>query len=202
MKTILLVDDEEMIRMAFSAHLEDAGYRVITAASVAEGLDMYRSFHPDLILADVMMPGANGYEFCFRLRQLDRETPFVFLSALDSEEDQVKGLEFGADDYLSKTASPDLILSRLKKTLERAANLAAKVAPQSMTRTEANIYRLLESEPGRYFTYREIFAAVLGDGYYADEGTIRSHVSRLRKKLPKGSEIEARRGFGFRIVES
>ena len=85
------------------------------------------------------------------------------ISALDAEDDQIRGLDAGADDYVSKTASPALLEARIRKALERADRFSKMDAPAAMTKTDADIYRLLESDSGRFFSYREIFSAVCGE---------------------------------------
>jgi DNA-binding response OmpR family regulator len=196
---ILAVDDERIIRESLAARILDKGYRVRMASSGAQAIDFFREARPDLVLLDVMMPGIDGYQTCAHLRELDRETPIVFLSALDSEIDQIRGLEVGADDYVSKTASDSLLFARIAKALERADRFSKSAAPVEMTRTEAGLYRLMDSDRGRYFSYAKLCKAVFGEGYRLDENAIRVHISNMRKKLPKGEIIEAKRGFGFAL---
>ena len=120
MTEILLVDDERTIRDSLSRLLRKAGFTVLIAANGAAGVDAFRERRPDLVLLDVMMPGMDGYAVCEAMRSADRETPIVFLSALDAEDDQIRGLDAGADDYVSKTASPALLEARIRKALQRA----------------------------------------------------------------------------------
>ena len=200
MTEILLVDDERTIRDSLSRLLREAGFMVLIAANGAAGVETFHERRPDLVLLDVMMPGMDGYAVCEAMRSADRETPIVFLSALDAEDDQIRGLAAGADDYVSKTASPALLEARIRKALERADRFSKMDAPAAMTKTEADIYRLLESDCGRFFSYREIFSAVCGEGYFADEGAIRVHVSNMRKKLPAGERLVAQRGVGYSLV--
>ena len=103
MTEILLVDDERSIRDSLSCQLREAGFTVRVAATGAAGVAAFGERRPDLVLLDVMMPGMDGYAVCEAMRCADRETPIVFLSALDAEEDQIRGLDAGADDYVSKT---------------------------------------------------------------------------------------------------
>ena len=126
--------------------------------------------------------------------------PTLCSSALDAEDDQIRGLEAGADDYVSKTASPALLEARIRKALERADRFSKMDAPAAMTKTEADIYRLLESDRGKVFSYREIFSAVCGEGYFADEGAIRVQVSNRRTKLTAGASLVAKRGVGYALV--
>ena len=199
MTEILLIDDERVMRDAFQRLLEGAGFAVRTAPDGKRGVAAFAERRPDLVLLDVMMPTLNGYEAAAEMRRLDRETPIVFLSALDSDDDQIRGLEVGADDYVAKTASDSLLLARIRKARARADRFSKSEAPEAMTRMEADIYRLLDSDRGTYFSYRQIFAAVCGEGYAADEGAIRVHVSNMRKKLPCGERIVSKRGFGYAL---
>lgn len=200
MKSILLVDDDRHIRAVLSSLLTEAGYVVIAVPDGRAALSEIAARKPDLVLLDVMMPVMNGYEACEEIRKTNRELPIIFLTSLDTEADQIRAFELGADDFLAKTVSDAILVARIRKTLSRAEHFTAVAAPTEMTRTEANIYRLLKSAPGKFFTYREIFDSVSGEGYYADEGAVRSHVSRMRKKLElKGERIESRRSFGFAL---
>ena len=199
-ETILIAEDEPSIRKSLEARLAENGYLVRAAANGAAAVKMVCEERPDLVLMDVMMPVLDGYEACAAIREFDRELPVVFLSALDRDEDQIRGLEAGGDDYVSKTASDEMLLARIRAALARAKRFAKEEAPQLMTKIEADIYRLLKSERGRLFSYREIFAAILGEGYYADEGAIRTHISHLRKKLPQGEQIVAKRRQGYCLI--
>lgn len=201
MRKILIVDDERVIRESYKAVLEQEDFVVRTAPDGEQGVAAFAEQRPDLVLMDVMMPKLDGYQAAEAMRRLDRETPIVFLSALDADEDQIRGFEVGADDYVVKTASNAILLARVRKALARARRFASLDAPSEMTRIQADIFRLLASERGRFFSYREIFAAICGEGYYHDEGVIRTHVSRLRASLPEGLAIEAKRGRGYALVE-
>ena len=180
--------------------LVEAGYAVRIASDGRAGLRSFQLKRPDVVLLDVMMPEMDGYETCAAMRTLDRETPILFLSALDREHDQIRGLEAGGDDYVSKTASDEMLLARIRAALARSRRFVAEAAPRLMTKIEADIYRLLKGERGRLFSYREIFAAILGEGYYADEGAIRTHISHLRRKLPPSEQIVAKRRQGYCLV--
>lgn len=197
---ILLIDDEPTIRNSFKSFFEDNGFYVRLASDGKNGIEEFKRHPPDLVLLDVMMPVMNGYDVAVAIREFDRETPIVFLSALSSDEDQLRGFEVGADDYVTKSESLPILLARVKKSLARAHRFASFEAPSTLTKTEANIYRLLASDRGRFFSYREIFEAICGEGYYADEGAIRSHVSRIRDKLSSSERMIAKRGRGYALV--
>jgi len=200
MARILIIEDERVPREGFSALLRENGHIVTAASNGKDGLRSFRENRPDLVLLDIMMPRMDGYAVCEEIRRTDRDTPVIFLSALDGEEDQVKGLAAGADDFVSKSSTEALLLARISAALERKAHLTETDAPLEMTKTEADVFRLLESHRGRFFTYQEIFSAICGKGYAADEGSIRVHMSHMRKKLPRGLELQTKRGFGYAIV--
>lgn len=194
---VLVAEDERHLREEYARLFASHGFVVRTVGDGRRAIEGFRTHHPDVVLLDVMMPILDGYAACREIRKLDREVPILFLSALDRDEDQIAGLEAGADDYVSKVASEEMLVARVKSAIARSRRLVACEAPSDLTKTEANIYRLLKTAPGKIFSYREIFAAIVGEGYYADEGSLRSHISHLRKKLPHGVKIEAKRGQGF-----
>ena len=197
---ILVVDDELAIRKGLAAMLEGAGYSVRTARDGIAALGVIHAQRPDLVLLDVMMPLMDGFKVCEEIRKRDRDLPIVFLTAKDADEDQVRGLEVGADDFVSKSSDSAVLLVRIRKALERAERLLGNVAPDNLTKTEADIYRLLASVHGKYLTALEIFSAIRGEGYVGDEGNMRSHMSRLRSKLPQGVTIDVMRGRGYALV--
>ncbi len=199
MTTILLVDDERTVRESLAKTLAANGYCVQCARDGKDALKSFAELRPDLVLLDVMMPGMDGYTVCKSMRALDRETPIVFLSALDGDTDQIRGLELGADDYVAKSASESLLLARIKKALVRAARFSRATAPASLTKVQADIYRLLDSARGRFFSHEEILSAICGEGYSLDDGVIRVHVCNLRKRLPSGETIITKRDFGYAL---
>lgn len=201
MARILIVEDERVPREGVSAVLRESGHVVTAASNGQDGLRSFRQHRPDLVLLDIMMPRMDGYAVCAEIRREDRETPVIFLSALDSEADQIRGLSAGADDFVPKAASNELLLARIRTALERSSRFSQIAAPLEMTKTEADIFRLLESARGRFFTYQEIFSAICGAGYVADEGTIRVHISHMRKKLPHELELRTKRGFGYSLAQ-
>lgn len=224
MAEILIVDDESVLREGLALLLSSDGYEVRQAGSGLDAIEAFRQKSPDLVLLDIMMPGMDGFETCSRLHEIDDKVPVIFLTAKDSEKDQELGFELAACDFITKTTSVKWILTRIKNVLERTAGQrrtspAPRVFPKAITkaessktsgtatqqhhgftRTELDIYNFLAAKKGTYFTYKQIFAAIRGDGYFADEGAIRSHISRMRNKLPKGEHIDTKRGEGFAIL--
>ena len=199
MAEILIVDDERTIRAGLAQLLSSAGFAVREARDGRSAFAAVAERRPDLVLLDVMMPGMDGFKVCKKLLESDRDLPVVFLTAKDSESDQVRGREVGADDFLSKTVGDEVLLARVRKALARVRRLAETPAPSEMTKTEADIYRLLSSARGKWFSYREIFNSIRGEGYYGDEGAVRTQMSRLREKLPPGEKVESKRGFGYAL---
>lgn len=199
MTSVLLAEDELALAKSLAQTLEAAGMDVRLALNGEIALGHFKRERPDLVLLDVMMPVMDGYETCAEIRKLDRDVPVVFLTALDSDADQIRGLEVGADDYVVKTTSDEVLLARIRKALVRTARLKSTAMPDELTRAEGAVYQLLKSAPGRFFTYDEIAAAICGEGCRLDESTIRVHVGHLRKKLASGEEVETKRGFGFRL---
>ena len=197
---ILVVDDDLAIRKGLAATLAENGYAVRTARDGVAALGAIRTRRPDLLLLDVMMPLMDGFTVCEKIRRHDRDLPIVFLTAKDADEDQVRGLEVGADDFVSKSADEAVLLVRIRKTLERAERLLGNAAPDDLTKTEADIFRLLASENGRYFSAMEIFSEIRGEGYSGDESNLRSHMSRLRGKLPAGFYVVSNRRRGYALV--
>ena len=197
---ILVVDDELSIRKGLAALMVENGYSVRMARDGIAALRAIRARRPELVLLDVMMPLMDGFAVCEKIRQRDRDLPVVFLTAKDGDLDQVRGLELGADDFVSKGVKNAVLLARIRKTLERSARLLGNNAPDDLTKTEADIFRLLASERGRYFSAMEIFSMIRGAGYSGDEGNLRSHMSRLRGKLPEGVSLLSNRGRGYALV--
>ena len=140
MAEILIVDDERMIRAGLAQLLSGAGFTVREARDGKSALVAVAERRPDLVLLDVMMPGMDGFKVCEKLLASDRDLPVVFLTAKDSESDQVRGLEVGADDFLSKTVGEEVLLARVRKALARVARLSASPAPSACSKTEADIY--------------------------------------------------------------
>ena len=200
MAEILIVDDERMIRAGLAQLLSGAGFAVRETRDGESAIAAVAERRPDLVLLDVMMPGMDGFTVCEKLLSSDRDLPVVFLTAKDSENDQVRGLEVGADDFVSKSAGAEVLLARIRKALQRVRRFAANPAPGACTKTEADIYRLLASARGKWFSYREIFDSIRGEGYYGDEGAVRTQMSRLREKLPPGERIESKRGRGYALL--
>ena len=223
--TILLVDDEDSVRKVLAFPLERDGYLVVQAADGEEALARFAAQPIDLVVLDIMLPKLDGLEVCKRLRATS-SVPIIMLSARAEEVDRILGLEFGADDYVTKPFSPRELVSRVRSVLRRAGaasdsgpnivvgdvridNLARQVrvsdVPIELTRTEYEILLHLARHPGTAFS-REDMLASLGDASpFGDERVVDVHIHNLREKIerdPKApTHILTVRGFGYRLGE-
>ncbi|HHP7239829.1 response regulator transcription factor [Longibacter sp.] len=225
--TILVVDDEEDLLDLLEYNLEQEGYNTILARDGVEALDVAREEAPDLIILDIMMPRMDGIEACRRLRKDAhlRTIPIMMLTARSEEEDQVAGLDVGADIYLSKPVSVSVILSQTKALLRSARRY--EVAPDKLSvhnltvdrdrylvyqgendeeeemrlpRKEFELLYFLASHPGKVFSRQEILDEVWGPDVYVVDRTVDVHVRKIREKI--GSKyIETVKGVGYKFKE-
>ena len=212
---ILVVDDEEDICAILKFNLSKEGYEVVTANSAEEALTLdIASFN--LLLLDVMMGGISGFELTHRLKA-DPATagvPVIFITARDTEDDAVEGLDIGADDYISKPFSIREVVSRVKAVLRRTAAIPdastgifiddeKKVvtvdgAAVALTRIEYEIFRLLFTNKGKVFPREDILSKVWPDDVIVTDRTVDVNITRLRKKIGEyGNRIVSRHGFGY-----
>lgn len=226
---ILVIEDEEDILALVHFNLVRAGFRVECALSGEEGFQKARDHQPDLIVLDLMLPGMDGLEVCRRLRKAPdtKGCPIIMLTARGEESDIVHGLEVGADDYLPKPFSPQVLLARVRALLRRHARaespleqeepiqvfdlfihpgrnrVTAGGEPVELTFTEFRILLLLASRPGWVFSRSQIVDAVHGDGYAVTDRAVDVQIVGLRKKLGDcGRYIETVRGVGYRFMET
>ena len=224
---ILVVEDEAPIQELLQFNLERSKYRVKVVDSGEEALTVATQYLPNLILLDIMLPGADGLEVCKQLKSNPKTNriPIIMLTALCEEADIVTGLELGADDYITKPFSPRVLLARVKAALRRiearkpdaageiinAHNITIDVARHKvevdgadvvLTFTEFKVLQLLASQPGRVFTRYQIVDAVHGDDYPVTDRSVDVQIVGLRKKLGEaGPCIETVRGIGYRFKE-
>lgn len=198
---LLIVDDEEDLCEILRFNFEAEGYGVDTAPSAERAMELIgEGRHYDLMLLDVMMSGLSGYDMASRLRAGGDNTPVVFLTARDAHDDQMRGFEVGADDYITKPFSFDTVLARVRAVLRRSVPAIASGAA-GLTKREHLILQLLQQHPGRYFSREEILAAVWPDDSYVSERTVDVHIARLRKKMgADGNRIVNKTGFGYGLV--
>ena len=198
---LLIVDDEEDLCEILRFNFEAEGYGVDTAPSAERAMELIgEGRHYDLMLLDVMMPGMSGYDMASRLRAGGDNTPVVFLTARDAHDDQMRGFEVGADDYITKPFSFDTVLARVRAVLRRSVP-AIPSGVAGLTKREHLILQLLQQHLGRYFSREEILAAVWPDDSYVSERTVDVHIARLRKKMgADGNRIVNKTGFGYGLV--
>ena len=216
---ILVVDDKEDICAILKFNLSKEGYEVVTANSAEEALTLdIASFN--LLLLDVMMGGMSGFELTGKLKT-DPKTagvPVIFITARDTEDDAVEGLDLGADDYISKPFSIREVVSRVKAVLRRTAAIPdastgifiddeKKVvtvdgAAVALTRIEYEIFRLLFTNKGKVFPREDILSKVWPDDVIVTDRTVDVNITRLRKKIGEyGNRIVSRHGFGYLYEE-
>jgi two-component system alkaline phosphatase synthesis response regulator PhoP len=217
---ILFADDEPDILDIITYNLEKEGYEVIGAKDGQQALDLSKVHKPDLIILDVMMPHKSGIEVCFLLRQLPEfmETPIVMLTALNDETTHVKGLDNGADDYISKPISTKILISRInallrrtnKETEQKLIKIGDMVIDQSrfvvsigdkevsLAKKEFELLSLLAGKPGRVFLRNEILNMVWGTEVIVGDRTIDVHIRKIRQKLGIDC-IKTVKGVGYKF---
>ena len=217
-KSILVVDDEQDLCDIISFNLEKEGYAVDSAFSAEEALKKDLGGY-DLLLLDVMMGGMSGFKLAARLKADPKTTgiPIIFLTARDSEDDTVKGLELGADDYVSKPFSIRELLARIGAVLRRSSgseedklvyeglvlDKERKIVTVDgeevfLTRTEFDLLQLLLSDQGRVFSRSELIGKVWPDDVLVLDRAVDVNITRLRKKIGQYStRIHTRSGFGY-----
>lgn len=219
---VLVCDDEPQILRALKVVLRDAGYEVTAVATAQEALDAASVRPPDAAIIDLVLPDGNGVEVCEELRSWS-EMPIIVLSAVDDEEQKVRALEAGADDYVTKPFGPRELVARLSAALRRAGtsadepvieadgltlDLAARVVKRDgeevhLTPIEYDLLRTLARNRGRLMTTRALLVEVWGPEYEFDTQVLRTHVARLRAKIePEGGPrfIRTDPGVGYRFV--
>jgi DNA-binding response OmpR family regulator len=222
---ILVVDDEREIVKLVRAYLEQAGFRVVTAADGQEALTVFRHEKPDLVVLDLSLPRIDGLDVCRTIRR-ESDTPVIMLTARVEEQDRLIGLELGADDYIVKPFSPREVAARVRAVLRRtrpapstpAAITAADVTldltrhaatvagrPIELTPTEFTLLRAMVAEPGRAFSRMELLDAAQGEAYEGYERTIDTHIKNIRAKNepdPKNPHyIVTVYGVGYKFAE-
>lgn len=201
---ILIADDEPDILEIIEFNLQANGYDVTTAKNGDEAFEKAKKIQPDLIILDIMMPGKNGIEVCNLLRMIPsfKETLIVFLTALSDESTEIKGLETGADDYLTKPISPKVLISKINALFRRLNkeetgiikigdlqinrekySVKFKEADIVLARKEFELLSLLASKPGKVFLRNEILNQIWGTEVIVGDRTIDVHIRKIRQKL-------------------
>ena len=220
-KKILIADDEPDILEIVSYNLGKEGYEVYTAKDGNEAIERAKQLNPDLIILDIMMPRKTGVEVCqiLRTQPLFQDTLIIFLTAMSDEASQIKGLETGADDYVSKPISPKVLVSRVNALFRRVnskENNGKSIVIGNITidpvkflviineqevilaKKEFELLYLLASRPGRVFLRNEILSQVWGNDVIVGDRTIDVHIRKVRQKL--GVEcITTVKGVGYKF---
>lgn len=219
---VLVCDDEPQILRALKVIMRDAGFEAVGAETAREALDSAAVRHPDAAIVDLVLPDGDGVEVCAQLRSWS-EMPILVLSAIGEEEQKVRALEAGADDYVTKPFGPRELVARLRAAMRRAPQgsedpvvdldgLRIDVAAHRVSRdgeeihltpTEFELLRTLARNRGRLMTHRALLTEVWGPAWASDTATLRTHVANLRRKIesPDGEQlIRTDPGIGYRIA--
>ncbi|MEQ1601205.1 MAG: phosphate regulon transcriptional regulator PhoB [Methylophilaceae bacterium] len=221
---ILVVEDEPAIQELLALNITQAGHNAIRALSVEQAQMLMRETLPDLILLDWMLPGMSGIEFARKLKsdEFTKSIPIIILTARGEEIDKVRGLEVGADDYVTKPFSPRELNARIKAVLRRSApqmtddpiefgglrldpgahRVSGNGATLDLGPTEFRLLHYFMSNPERVHSRSQVLDRVWGDGVYVEDRTVDVHIRRLRKALTAtGHEdlIQTVRGAGYRF---
>jgi two-component system KDP operon response regulator KdpE len=219
---VLVVDDEPQIVRALKVVLREAGFEAVPAESVEEALDRAAVRPPDAAILDLVLPDGTGIDLCRRLREWS-DMPILVLSAIGDEDEKVRALEAGADDYVVKPFAPRELVARLQAALRRAGaragepairvdglevDLAARVVrvdggPVHLTPIEFDLLRMLVRNRGRLLTHRALLVEVWGPEYADDTQVLRTHIANLRRKIePRDGprHIRTDPGVGYRFA--
>lgn len=220
MKKLLIVEDEPDIQELLEAYLHDAGYETTIAGDGVEALAKFQKDKFDLILLDLMLPKIDGFGVCEFIRR-ESNVPILMLTAIDGEQEQLRGFQMEIDDYVTKPFSMPILLQKIRAILRRTSaekeenrclhyrdltldldGMEAVLAGRSLdlTTREFELLQTLISSPGRVFTREVLLAKLWGYDFFGDERVVDSHIKNLRRKL--GTEyIETVRGVGYRAAK-
>lgn len=220
LKKLLIVEDEPDIQELLEAYLHDAGYETTIAGDGVEALAKFQKDKFDLILLDLMLPKIDGFGVCEFIRR-ESNVPILMLTALDGEQEQLRGFRMEIDDYVTKPFSMPILLQKIRAILRRTSaekeenrclryrdltldldGMEAVLAGRSLdlTTREFELLQTLISSPGRVFTREVLLAKLWGYDFFGDERVVDSHIKNLRRKL--GTEyIETVRGVGYRAAK-
>jgi len=213
---VLVVEDEQDIREIIKEFLEDSGYEVTIAVDGLDGVDKFKEKEYDLLILDIMMPKIDGFVLCEMIRK-ESEVPIIMLTALDGEEEQIKGFDLKIDDYVTKPFSIQLLLKRVENVLRRSEKNTSKIRSYKnliidmdrfevfvddklieLTVKEYELLQILIRNKGKVLTREELLNELWEYDYYGDSRVVDTHIKNLRKKL-QVDYIETIRGVGYRI---
>lgn len=220
MRKILIIEDEPDIQELLAAYLRDAGYEIVIAGDGVEALAQFQQGAFDMILLDLMLPKIDGFGVCELIRR-ESSVPILMLTALDGEQEQLRGFQMEIDDYVTKPFSMPILLQKIRAILRRTAGgmennkclhyrdltldldgMEAVLAGRSLdlTTREFELLQALISSPGRVFTREVLLAKLWGYDFFGDERVVDSHIKNLRHKM--GTDyIETVRGGGVSCCE-
>jgi DNA-binding response OmpR family regulator len=224
-KTILVIEDEPHIALGLKDALEFEGFRVFTAKTGREGMQLARQEKPNAVLLDLMLPDMNGYQVCEDLRRQDAFVPIIMLTAKSQEADKIRGLDVGADDYVTKPFSIGELVARIRALFRRinrpsetfvfdvgsvSVNLSAHTLtregkrPETLSFYEVELLRLLHERIGQPVSREEILNKIWGISATPTNRTIDNFVVKLRKKLEENASqprhIVTIYGMGYKLV--
>jgi DNA-binding response OmpR family regulator len=223
---VLVVEDDERTARWLRLYLEREGLDVSVAGTAADALAQFAAVPPALVLLDVMLPGAGGFEVCRAIRA-GSNVPVIFITARTGEEDRLNGFDLGADDYITKPFSPREVVARVRAVLRRAAapgtapemrlgdsvlrtdtlTVARGRATAKLTPAESRLLAALMTAPGRVLTRAQLLAHACGDDYDGTERTVDAHIKNLRRKLAQlpgpgdSLRIVTTHGVGYHLEE-
>jgi two-component system KDP operon response regulator KdpE len=221
-RRVLICDDEPQILRALTVVLRDAGFEVVPAATAAEALDRVAVRPPEAAIIDLVLPDGDGVEVCRRVREWS-QMPILVLSAVGEEQEKVRALEAGADDYVTKPFASRELVARVEAAMRRVGpepdeqmvrvnglevDLAARTVRDErgeihLTPIEYDLLRVLLRNRGRLMTHRALLTEVWGPAYERDTHTLRTHIANLRRKIePDGRRryIRTDPGVGYRFA--
>jgi two-component system copper resistance phosphate regulon response regulator CusR/two-component system response regulator QseB len=216
MKTILCVEDEIRVLRNNKKTLTEAGINVLTAQNLAQARERLAGQLPDCIVLDIMLPDGNGLEYLKELRAQGNNIPVLMLTAWNTSTDIARGLDLGADDYIGKPFTYDVLLSRVKRMLSKSERVPERITRGTLsldilsgqaflnnvdmllTRKEFSMLLLFTQNEGRMLSSEYLYEKAWGRQTNEDENVVRSQISRLRKKLPgSGYTITVEYGGGY-----
>ena len=224
MTKILVIDDEPSIINLVTAYLRPEGYEVYTASDGNAGLKVARTFKPDLIILDLMLPGMDGIELLSRLRR-ESDVYVIMLTARTDETDKIVGLSVGADDYVTKPFSPRELVARVKAALRRiktetgssakrsvlsfkhvlidvsAHTVSVDDIPIELTAIEFDLLHALAENRGRVLSREQLLEKIWGAEYFGEMRVVDVHLGHVRQKLGNDSLIVTVRGVGYRFED-
>lgn len=216
-KTILIADDEQLLRQLMHDFLLPEGFHILEAEDGKEALALFEEKSPDLVILDVMMPGYDGWTVCREIRKTS-SIPIIMLTAKGEEIDQLFAFDLGADEYITKPFSPKILVARVKALFRRQESDTAVTPAEGITINENahqvslgdeivdlspkeyELLTYLAGNAGKALSRQQILDKVWHYDYYGDLRTVDTHINRLRSKLKdKGKAITTIRGYGYRF---